>query len=469
LSEWSDRITKHALWQSLKDLAVALDAARGRTGNSPQVVDALERVTAILGLLNARLSQVDPLTVPPGPFDGINKQATNARAELDAFVSDGDVGHVSNANARADAILANLAALPPQPSTPADAEAVCAAFTNYRARLEEHLRTTDAVASAANSRAQEVETKLQTLVAESESTRQQIAAASTEQQTKFAEAQEARTREFTAAQAQRQDKANTVAAEQQAQFTAAQEARSKESTDAQAERASRFSTLVEEYGKKLAEQNALFTADRESAVKGYQEELKGLREEFAVSGREILEAINKHKSDVEKLVGVIGNLGVTSGYLTAANHARKALYAWQLLTVLSLAALVWVAYSIATTNIDNDAQFYRALAGRVFVSITLGVFAGYAAKQAANFWQVERRNRKLALELEALGPFIASLPPERQNDFREQIGHRSFGVPDGDLSKQSEKAPTNAAELVRDLIKSDDLRQWVVGVTKGGK
>jgi len=47
--------------------------------------------------------------------------------------------------------------------------------------------------------------------------------------------------------------------------------------------------------------------------------------------------------------------------------------------------------------------------------------------QADKLYTAEKRNRRLALELEAIGPYLAPLPREDQNKFRIQIGERSFG------------------------------------------
>lgn len=46
----------------------------------------------------------------------------------------------------------------------------------------------------------------------------------------------------------------------------------------------------------------------------------------------------------------------------------------------------------------------------------------------------ERRNRKLALELEAIGPYLAPLPEERQLEFRLALGDRTFGREDDGFS-----------------------------------
>ena len=53
--------------------------------------------------------------------------------------------------------------------------------------------------------------------------------------------------------------------------------------------------------------------------------------------------------------------------------------------------------------------------------------AAYSGLQASHFFDGEQKNRKLALELEALGPFTEPLDKADQDKFRIQIGDRSFG------------------------------------------
>ena len=187
--------------------------------------------------------------------------------------------------------------------------------------------------------------------------------------------------------------------------------------------------------------------------------------EYVGGAKVILDEINKHRADVEKLVGVIGNLGVTSGYLHEANSARFSLYIWQSSTVVALLGLIGVAFTMAfphrmgddfgaiksivgialnadtaknavaatsanvsSPQISNTFLFYQSLATRIFLSITFGIFAAYSSSQAEKYMEIERRNRKLALEFTAVGPFIAPMPIEMQNKFREELGGKSFGV-----------------------------------------
>jgi hypothetical protein len=99
----------------------------------------------------------------------------------------------------------------------------------------------------------------------------------------------------------------------------------------------------------------------------------------------------------------------------------------------------------------------------VFISFTVGILAAYAASQADKYQKAERRAEKLALELEALGPFLAPLPQEKQEAFRLTIGDRSFGLDDGHAAH--EKSPATLA----DLIGSKELRNLIVDIVKAAK
>jgi len=126
--------------------------------------------------------------------------------------------------------------------------------------------------------------------------------------------------------------------------------------------------------------------------------------------------------------------------------------------------LIFFAYQIALGRpADDPTRFYQGLATRIFLSITVGIFAAYAARQADKASIAERRNRKLALELEAVGPYIADLPTDMQNKFRIDLGDRSFGVPEVD-GKGGENSPSPATLI--DLLKSKEGKDLVAEVVK---
>ena len=95
-------------------------------------------------------------------------------------------------------------------------------------------------------------------------------------------------------------------------------------------------------------------------------------------------------------------------------------------------------------------------AARVFLTITVGVLAAYAGAQADRFFHMEKSNRKLALELAAIDPFIALLPQDEQYKFKLEIGRRSFAQEEVGIAK-SDKSPATTL----DLLKSDSLKPLI--------
>ncbi len=105
----------------------------------------------------------------------------------------------------------------------------------------------------------------------------------------------------------------------------------------------------------------------------------------------------------------------------------------------------------------NEFAFLEGLATRIFLSITFGIFAAYAARQAGRFFEMEQQNRRRALELEALGPFIEPLEKIDRDKFRVQIGERSFAVPNKDSHEYKENDPVTALSLLKP-------KEWIEGV-----
>jgi hypothetical protein len=249
------------------------------------------------------------------------------------------------------------------------------------------------------------------------------------------------------------------------QFSGAQETRSKDYLDAQTTRQDKFAALIADYTQRLTDQNAEFGRQREHLVQDQKDELAALTADYKDAAAKQLAEIHEHREQVEKLVGVIGNLGVTSGYQKAANEARITARVWQGIAVASLVAIIVVAFK-AFLPLVQGAFTWESFAGRVFVSLTVGVLAAYAISQADKYQQVERRSRKLALELEAIGPFLASLPVEKQEEFRLKVGDRSFGTSSDLIDGQSGDSPKSVFDVA---FKSKELSSFVANIIKAAR
>ena len=429
MSEWSDRFKKSPVWKTLDDLGPAIDTAEQREEITPQSLEALARLRTVLTYLGKRLASTDPLLVQPGPVDSAASHIQSAISEVQQFTANGSHGHLANANSQADSALGYLAQICP-PLSPTDIQSLQVAADRYRQAIEGNAKTAAEAVATVKTDSSELRSKLAELSQEMTAERQRL---------------------------------STLTADFQAQFSTAQETRNTDYTSAQANRQSTFAELVAVAKEALAKQDTAFTKDREKMAQEHADSLATLERDHEAKAAEILQRIEQHRADVEKLVGVIGNLGVTSGYQRAAREARITVWAWQAVTVAAMVSLIAVAYNIFVPLAEGEFR-WDAFAGRVFFSLSIGVLATYAASQADRYLRAERRNRTLALELEALGPYLAPLPDDQQRDFRLKIGDRTFGQDAG--YADDTRSPATVVDL---LLKSKEFRAFVTEIVKAAR
>lgn len=507
MSQWIDRINTHPIWELLTSLGLTIDRALARDENDAAVIDGLERIRTVLTFCGKRLATTDPVLVNPRSLNELNNQLTVARTELDAYVSDGVASHITTANASADEVLVALPSIL-APIATDDLTVINESISSYRTTLEKYLQIALATQQRLKAACDSNEAKISVLEESLTAEQQRLATLILEYQTQFSTTQDKRASEFSAVLADQQTKYAASAAEQQTQFSEAQNARKSDYAESQIANQEKFAALIADYTTRLKDQDKDLAEKLEVAAKAHETNLELLKSNYEAPAKEILDQINVYKKNVENLVGVIGNLGVTSGYQKVANLARKMLFLWQFITVAALAGLIYVAYQVAfpspikvtTVAMEmsrtdsstvsaptrqlaekamplvspkaaiqaapaSDSAFYQGLATRIFLSLTFGVFAAYAAKQASHFLDMERKNRKLALELEALGPYIAPLDKDKQDEFRIKIGDRSFGVHD----KNSNDPKSDDPVTPYDVLKSKALGEFAASLAKGLK
>jgi hypothetical protein len=431
MAQWAERYKSHPIWQLLQNLGPTIDNAFNREGIDSETLDALARLKSILIFVGRRLAGADPYLFQTASLDNLVTALQTVTQEVQNYIANGNIGHITNANSTGDTALTYLAQINVQLTTE-DFMAAKEAAESYRVGLEKALSSVTATSSQ--------------LSGEIDSLRLRITDLSTELTTE-------------------KTRLSTTSNDFQTQFSTAQELRSSTFANDQKERQDRFSTLFTEFTQKLAEQNTEFTKQREDISRLHQSELAALKEQFVDSSTKLHEEILLRKSEVEKLVGVIGNLGVTSGYLTTASEAKKTVRVWQMITVGAMLALIIIAYETFLPAIAAGFT-WPGFAGRVFVTLTVGALAAYAGAQADKYQKIERYNRRLALELEAIGPFIAPLSEDKQADFRIKVGDRSFGQGEGTHRELDVKSPTSVADII---VNDPKVRSFIIDIIKATK
>lgn len=474
MAQWAERFKNHPIWNHLQSLGPAIDDALKREGLEPPSIEGLARLKAVLAFTGGRLSGADPFILNFGILDNLGNQFQTIIPEIQSFTANGDTGHITNANANADASLNLLAQLNVLLTTEDFISAKDGAET-YRIGLDNILSELRGSSGQLLKDLDALKVQAAELTAEIASEKARIVAVSTDFQAKFTTDQESRITEFSNTQKERGEQhaaaiadLKQVSLDVQTKFLGDQELRSGEFINNQKEQREKYLALIAEFKEKLGIQNTDFTNQRAEIARTHQKELEEIREEFVKAATNIRDEITERKTEVEKLVGVIGNLGVTSGYLKAANEAKTSIRIWQGITVTAMIGLIVIAI-VAFLPAIGGAFSWGSFAGRVFISLTFGVLAAYAASQADKYQKAERQNRRLALELEAIGPYIAPLPTEKQEDFRIKIGERSFGHGDGDHGGTETKSPATLVDVLLQTKESKEFRTLLTEIIKAVK
>jgi hypothetical protein len=446
----------------MESIGPLIDQAEQLDNAEPEAIEALERLRSVLAFCGKRLGGIDPLLFSTNTLDSISAGFDQQKAAIEAFISDRNQTHLTEANQAADTTLVLLTQVP-NISSSEELIGLMQAVSSHRAAVEEQMRSGAASRVEAKTRIEELTQNLgelktysqsvvSELKAQLEAERQKLSSLATEQQKAFAEAQESRVNTLT-----------KTLTDQQGQFSVAQENRSRDFTTAQSEAQKRLGDVISDYTKRLADQDSEFTKQRSTFVATATEKLSALNDDYDKKAKGILDEVNKHRSDIEKLVGVIGSLGVTSGYQTAANRARISMWIWQGITVAAMCGLIYFAYHAFLPSVQGEFR-WESFAARVFLTVTVGVLAAYAGAQADRFFHIEKSNRKLALELAAIDPFIALLPLDEQYKFKLEVGRRSFAQDETPLAK-GDKSPATTL----DLLTSDQMKQFLEMVSAVSK
>jgi hypothetical protein len=473
MSEWSVRVQDHRIWANLRSLGPAIDMATKVEGVTPVALASLERLRAVLTLCGKRLGGSDPLTIAPSTLEALAAYFESLDIEVNGFVSDANESHLITANGVADSALPVIALLPSL-GPPEDIVELIAAVNSQRAAVESVTSTwhealdkskkdVTALRATFGQFQKQSETAIGDLRTQLEQEKQKISIQSSEQQKAFSEAQETRNNGYTETVLKIQENLNKVVSDYQGQFSTAQENRSREFTTAQTELQKRVTDLVSESNKKLADQDAEFTKQRDTITAEAGKSLGDLQAFYKEEAEGILGQVISRQKEVEKLVGVIGSLGVTSGYQKTANQARFSMWFWQIVALLGMGGVIAFAFYAFLPTMQGDFK-WSSFAARVFLTVTVGVLAAYAARQGDRYFEMERNNRKLALELAAIDPFIALFPLEEQHKFKLEIGRRSFAQER--MVAAETKSPATALDVALDSKTREQLLQVIMEMAK---
>lgn len=379
MTVFDDRFTNHAVFDSLAKLRARLREAEDLL-STPELEEAHARLVQVADYIGRVLESAEPALTPLGTLNNLNSSLQQTTNLVQQFIQNKQADRLVNqANSHIDNALAQARSIY-VPVVPEEVEGLREDVITFRRSAGQHLRRTkdefNEARSALTNQLQEAQKKI-------EQTVQQIG-------TKLKEVEQARQGLVTARE------------QFQSQFSEAQDRRSTEFSKTVDERTQRLQELVTESQKKLDDQ------------------LSGLVEKADA----YIDQLEERKAEVEKVVGAIGADALSGGFNKTAGAEGKVADRWRGIGVL-LFLLAIGAAALLFGPLHEATELARIGAKAVIVIPLIGL-GTYAFKESGRHRRVQWRNRRLALELASIDPYLALFEDSERNAVKKDLVERWF-------------------------------------------
>lgn len=408
----SENFTNHTAFVKLEQLHQVLisDTAKEKI---QQVAD-LAFFDAAYKYIADRLKLTLPILVQESELNALSNEVDAAMVQINAFLGNNNAGHLSNAVNNINSVFNRIRNFPfPLSKGDFDFSKAVANFQqaaqtgyenlkNINAKLLQDLTAIQANLDTKKVQLQEIEQKL----------------------------------------AAKEIEIQNVLSRYNTEFEAL---KTKANTDIDAEK-KKFNDNIDADRKLYKEQ---FDAEQESNKKNFEEQKK----QFEKQSNELISNLNTKLAEANKIVNIIGNVGVTGNYQKIANEHKKNanLFRWIAFGFMAIMSglLIWSIIELG----NKDFNLYKSLV-RILAAAVLTYPAVYAARESTKHRKLETQNRNLELELASINPFIELLPEDKKQTIKEGLTNKYFGNHNSvvDEKVDDEDVSLNVLEKIVKLI-----------------
>ena len=223
-------------------------------------------------------------------------------------------------------------------------------------------------------------------------------------------------------------------------------------TKERAEAAAAVANLQKAFAEKEIERAAAF----ELASSGFRQDFDKTKADFSDEASASLRDLADQQSKASRIVQVVGNIGVTGNYQQIANAEGTQANFWRWVTVaifgtgISVAAATFIKFWDQPFSTEN----LWSVAIRLLYAIAITAPAWYTARESARHRTNADRARQTELELASIGPFIELMPEEKKVAIREALTSSYFGKPVDAHQIQTPLDVANIKDLVVEIAKA---------------
>lgn len=340
--------------------------------------------------LTDRLKVTLPTLLPIAELNAVSVEFENALAQINAYIGNNNVGHIPNAVNNINSALTYIKNFP-IPYAKGD--------LNFSKSIVQFQKTVEEKLTQTENQKNELETKIEALKLDLESKQTELNQIETKISTKEKEI-ESLTTNFQ----------------------------------------SQFDTSNTAFSKQVADDRTTFRA-----------EIDADREKIKTDTDGIIKDLERKLNDANKLVNVIGNVGVTGNYQIIANEHKKTADNWRTIAIIFMCILsgllIFSIWKIGDINYDWHKAIIRIIASAILIYP-----ATYASRESGKHRKVENLNRKLELELSSISPFIEILDETKKQEIKAKLVEKYFGN-NTSLDSDGDKNENISASMLETIVK----------------
>ena len=340
--------------------------------------------------LTDRLKVTLPTLLPIAELNAVSVEFENALAQINAYIGNNNVGHIPNAVNNINSALTYIKNFP-IPYAKGDLN-FSKSIVQFQKTVEEKLNQTE-------NQKNELETKIEALKLDLESKQNELNQIETKISTKEKEI-ESLTTNFQ----------------------------------------SQFDTSNTAFSKQVADDRTTFRAEIDTD-----------REKIKTDTDGIIKDLERKLNDANKLVNVIGNVGVTGNYQIIANEHKKTADNWRTIAIIFMCILSGLLIFSIWKIGDIDYDWHKAII-RIIASAILIYPATYASRESGKHRKIENLNRKLELELSSISPFIEILDEIKKQEIKAKLVEKYFGN-NTSLDCDGDKNENISASMLETIVK----------------
>jgi hypothetical protein len=197
----------------------------------------------------------------------------------------------------------------------------------------------------------------------------------------------------------------------------------------------------------ISDQDAKFTEAQDDRRKEFADALRLAEEKLSATQVTIdkrraqtLNRLGEIEEEVATTAAALGGRATAMGHGAESIQQAQRAFRWSVATIVLLLAAAIVPIMLGVLHAKQSPE---SVAGKITIALIIAGVAGYAAGIARHHRERAATARRLELEMNSFGPFVAPLEPRDRNDLHSTIIWRFFGPEAVPQEPDSDPRPGN--------------------------